>query len=105
MGKYEELTEARKLFGIDEEETMAEVKRKINALLKKWHPDTGGGKDADGGARNAKTTALLKAKRIIMDYCAGYKISFSESDVEKYLSPEERWMRNFGNDHVWGGNA
>ncbi len=103
MGTYEKISEARELFGIGEAETLAGVKRKINALLKTWHPDTGGGEE-DGGARNAKTAALLEAKKIIMDYCNGYKISFSREDIEKYLSPEERWMRNFGDDHVWGGN-
>ncbi|MBN2352445.1 MAG: hypothetical protein JXD23_07740 [Spirochaetales bacterium] len=104
MGKYEELAEARALFGIEEEETMAVVKRKINALLKKWHPDTGSGKEGDG-ARNAKTAALVGAKKIIMKYCEGYRISFGREDVERYLSPEERWKRNFGGDHVWGGNG
>jgi hypothetical protein len=99
MGKYEEITKARELLGLDEAETMGEVKKKINALLKRWHPDKGAGADKE---RHEKTTGLLRAKKTIMDYCDGYKISFCESEVNKYLSPEEKWMKNFGDDHVWG---
>ena len=101
MGRFEDITKARGLLGLNEAETWGEVKRKINALLKTWHPDTGSG---ESGARREKTEALLNAKKIIMDYCDEYKISFSEGEVKKYLPQSERWMKRFGEDHVWGGN-
>jgi hypothetical protein len=102
MSTYDDLSEARNMFGIAEAETMGEVKRKVNILLKQWHPDTG----PDGsGERNKKTTALLQAREIIMHYCDAYKISFSEREVNKYLSPREKWLQRFGDDHIWGGGA
>jgi hypothetical protein len=99
MGKFEEISKARELFNLDEAETIGAVKKKINALLRRWHPDKGDGVDKE---RHEKTTAFLQAMKIIMDYCDGYKISFSEDEVYKYLSPEEKWMKKFANDHVWG---
>jgi hypothetical protein len=99
MTRYEDITEARKLFGIAEAETIGDVKKKINALIKRWHPDTG------SGERKEKTTALLKSKKVIMDYYDTYKISFRESTVNKYPSPGKLWLKCFGNDHVWGGGA
>jgi DnaJ-class molecular chaperone len=99
MGKYENITEARKLFGINEHETTGEIKRKIRRYIKEWHPDTGRGR---GDAGKEKSISLIKAKKIIMDYLDNYKISFGKDEIEKYLSPHELWMRQFGNDHIWG---
>ncbi len=101
MGRYEDITAARALLGLNEAETLGEVKRKINTLLKAWHPDTG---VDQAGKRREKTEALLNAKKVIMEYCDEYKISFAEDEVKKYLPQSERWMKRFGGDHVWGEN-
>jgi curved DNA-binding protein CbpA len=102
MGKYDEITEARKILGLNSEETLKEIKRKINALIKKWHPDIS---KIKGDDPTKKSITLLKAKKIIMDYCENYKISFSEQEINKYLSPEELWAKKFGKDHIWGDNT
>jgi hypothetical protein len=99
MGKYENITEARKLFGLKEYETIRHIKRKINRRIKEWHPDTSHEK---GETSKEKSISLIKAKKIIMDYIDNYKISFGKDEIEKYLSPQELWMLQFGNDHIWG---
>ncbi|RPJ08888.1 MAG: J domain-containing protein [Spirochaetaceae bacterium] len=101
MGKYEDLSSAREMFGISESETMGEIRRKMNIMLKKWHPDSG---DQDREKSNEKTALLIEARKIIIEYCDTFKISFDKADVDKRLSPDELWKKSFGADHVWGGN-
>ncbi|MEJ2665116.1 MAG: hypothetical protein P8107_13925 [Spirochaetia bacterium] len=102
MGKYEQILGAMKMFGLNEHETMAEIKRKINILIKQWHPDTA---RKQGRNNNDKAIAVIKAREILMNYLDNYKISFEKTEIEKYLSPQEQWMRQFGNDHIWGNGT
>jgi hypothetical protein len=102
MGKYEQITEAMKVFGLNEHETMAEIKRKINTLIKQWHPDTA--RKHDKG-NNEKSITVIKAREVLMNYLDNYRISFEKAEIEKYLPPQERWMRRFGNDHIWGNGT
>jgi len=99
MGKYEQITEARKILGLYEKETIREIKRKINTRIKEWHPDVSNKNDEES---KKKSVALIKAKEIIMDYLDNYKISFEKDEIEKYFSPQELWMNRFGHDHIWG---
>jgi preprotein translocase subunit Sec63 len=98
MGKYKEITEARKMLGLNEEETLRDIKKKIRALLKKYHPDTCDKGDVNS---NEKSMELIKAKQIILGYCDEYRISFHKDEIKKYLPPEELWSRQFGSDHIW----
>jgi len=96
--KYEEIIEAMTLFSLNEKETIKEIKRKINTRIKEWHPDTSNEEKEES---NEKSISLIKAKKIIMNYLENYKISFEKEEMEKYLSPQELWMSQFGNDHIW----
>jgi len=98
VGKYEEITEARRLFGIKETDSIKEIKRKINAQLKDWHPDTSG---HEGELSKEQAIPLLKARKAIMKYLDCYLISFAKEEVEKYLSPHEFWISRFGMDPMW----
>ena len=98
MGKYEEIIEAKSLFSLNEKETIGEIKRKINTLIKEWHPDVC---NKDEEISKEKSISLIKAKEVIMEYLENYKISFEKAEIEKYLSPQEIWMSQFGNDHIW----
>ncbi|MBN1695866.1 MAG: J domain-containing protein [Spirochaetales bacterium] len=99
MGKYECITEARKLFGIKESQTIREIKRLIKNKIKAYHPDTN---RENGEACTEKAASLIKAKEIIMDYLDTYRISFKKEEVEKYIGPDELWKRRFGSDPLWG---
>ena len=37
-----------------------------------------------------------------MNYLVNYRISFEKDEIEKYLSPQELWMNQFRDDHIWG---
>ena len=100
MGTYEDLEAARELFGLGEQETIKSIKKKINEQIKLHHPDTGGDNQA---LKEEKSISLIKAKKAIMGYVEKYRISFKADEVEKYLSPHERWIQQFGNDPIWGG--
>lgn len=99
MGKYEEIRRAREVLGLGEAATLPEIKNRFRTLLKEWHPDVSG---EDQEVRREKTIAIIQAYRVIMDYCAHYRFSFSREEVERYLSPEEMWAKHFGRDPIWG---
>ncbi|MBN1525846.1 MAG: hypothetical protein JW904_15315 [Spirochaetales bacterium] len=96
---YDDIMKAKELFGLKDTETVKELQRKINKRIREWHPDVSEKNEADS---KEKSIVLLQAKKVLMDYMDAYKISFEKKEVEKYLSPGERWMSQFGNDHIWG---
>ena len=99
MGRYEEITKARKVLELDEFATVKEIKNQYRTLLKEWHPDLCRENDA---IRKQKTIEIINAYRIIMDYCEQYRFSFSKEEIKKYMSPEELWAKQYGKDPIWG---
>jgi hypothetical protein len=99
MEKYEQIAAAMNMFDINELDTISAIKKKIAARLKQWHPDTAGKDQKDA---KEKSISLIAAKKLIMDYIDNYRISFKKEEIAKHLSPEEFWMRQFGNDPMWG---
>ena len=97
--KYEKITEARLLLELPEEATMKEIKMKYKSLAMKWHPDKS---KADPVQCHEMMQKINAAYQMIMAYCESYKFSFKQESVEKYLSPIERWMDQFGTDPLWG---
>jgi DnaJ-class molecular chaperone len=99
MGKYEEITKARQVLGLDDFITLKEIKNKYRELLKEWHPDL---HKKHKAVRKEKTIEIINAYKTIVDYCEQYRFSFSKKEVEKYMSPEEQWVKQFGKDPIWG---
>ena len=99
MGKYEEITKALQILGLYESATLKDIKNNYKNLLKAWHPDLH--KENEEICKE-KTIEIIDAYRIIMDYCDNYKFSFSKEEIEKYMSPEEFWVKQFGKDPIWG---
>jgi DnaJ-class molecular chaperone len=99
MGKYEEITKALQILGLYEFATLKEIKNKYRELLKEWHPDLCRGNE---DIRKEKTIEIINAYRIIMDYCEQYRFSFSQEEIEKYISADEFWAKRFGSDPIWG---
>lgn len=96
---YKELTEARKVLQLPQETNLNMIKSRYRALLKQWHPDTC---PEDEAICHEMTQKIVTAYREIMAYCNQYSISFTHDAMRSYLSPEERWMEQFGNDPMWG---
>ena len=72
-------------------------RRKYRALLKQWHPDTC--LDAQESCHEM-TQKIVAAYTEIMAYCNQYSISFTREAMKSYLSPEERWMEQFGDNFM-----
>jgi curved DNA-binding protein CbpA len=99
MGKYEEITKARIILELNEFATLKEIKNRYRALLKKWHPDLC---RENEDIRKEKTIEIIHAHRTILHYCEQYRFSFAREEIEKYISPEELWTKQFGKDPIWG---
>lgn len=81
------------MLGLPEMATMAEIRRRYRALMKKWHPDTASeGREAC----EAMSRRIQAAYQTIQAYCADYRYRFTREEVERYVSAEEWWMRRFG---------
>ena len=93
---FDELRQARELFGLPEHATRAEVTDRYRRLVKESHPDLHGGRDDD------RIRRITAAYRVLRDYCDTYTFSFS---YDEFLdqNPEERLRMQFANDPLWGG--
>ena len=98
-GRYEEITNARKILGIGEECTIAEIKQSFRDLIRVWHPDKS---HNDTETYKRKSQEIIEAYRIIMTYCRDYKIPFTKESIDKYRTKEELWWEQYGNDPMWG---
>lgn len=93
---FEELDRARRLFGLHERATLAEIKARHRALAKRFHPDRGEGGDGD------RMRLVNAAYRLLIDYCAGYRFGFSRDEFFEQ-NPEERLREQFAQDAIWRG--
>ena len=91
---YDDLLEALKVFDLSENATLREIRKRHRRLVKAYHPDHGNS-DSDEIRR------INQAYKILGDYCANYRYTFS---LDEYLlqHPEERIQRQFYDDPVWG---
>ncbi len=102
MGLYDEITWARKILDIPDRATMESIKERYKEEIKKWHPDTC---NENKALCEEKTKEIIKAFKILLDYCNKYNISFSKEEVEKYISEAEFWAKKFGDDPLWGNSG
>ena len=96
--RFEIITQAREILELPESATLEQIQRKYKQLIKKWHPDKN---ISEPGLTENKTREIIQAYKTIMQYCDHYQFSFSQQEVEKYLSDRERWFRQFGCDPIW----
>ncbi|PLX75078.1 MAG: molecular chaperone DnaJ [Desulfuromonas sp.] len=92
---FDDLTEALKIFGLSNQATLDEIRKRYRALAREHHPD-------HGGEDPEKMGRINLAYKLLRDYCANYRFTFS---LDEYLkqNPEERMQRQFYDDPVWGG--
>lgn len=93
---FDELTNARHLFGLAERANFAEIRTTYRRLVRECHPDLHDGQDDD------RIRAIIAAYRILREYCDGYDFSFQQDEFLRQY-PDE-WLRmQFANDPLWGG--
>jgi hypothetical protein len=93
--EYQDLEEALGVFSLTGRATLQEIKARHRTLVKRFHPDAGGG-DAE------RIRQINAAYQVIMAYCRDYRFAFSR---EEFLEqrPEERLRQQFAQDPIWGG--
>ena len=91
---YAQLQEALRVLGLGERSALGEIKARHRELVKRHHPDTG----------NADPEMIRKvnaAYRTVSDYVSAYRFSFAEDEFYEQ-NPEERILRQFADDPLWG---
>lgn len=100
MARYTagEVRNAARVLELGEQASLNDIRERYAALLKRWHPDAGGGDQAE---RHEMTIRIVEAYRILHDYCMTYEFSFAEGDIRRRKSAEEIWRERFGDDPIW----
>lgn len=95
MVAFKEISEARKVLGLEESATLREIKDAYKRLTLRYHPDRC--KDDKKKECEEMFKKIAHANDIIMAYCAGYKYSFKEKDAKKNTMDKETYehLRRF----------
>jgi DnaJ-class molecular chaperone len=93
---FDDLNQARQLFGLPERATLREIKSRHRALVKRFHPDQGERGDHE------QMRQVNAAYRLLIDYCTGYRFSFTRDEFFEQ-NPEERLREQFAQDAIWRG--
>ena len=102
MDLFQKISDAREILELPERATIAEIKANFKRLLNQWHPN----KCSDDIERcNEMTGKITAAHKTVIEYCNRYSYSFSVEEVANYLSEEELWMEQFGNEPLWGNDG
>jgi DnaJ-class molecular chaperone len=91
---YADLKTSLHLFGLGEHASLREIKARHRALVKRCHPDTGQENDPE------MIRQVNAAYRVLLDYVAEYRFSFSEEEFYEQ-NPEERMWQQFKTDPLW----
>ena len=92
MANFEEIDEARRLLGLAEVATLREIKQAYRKKAFRHHPDTSSNED---NAQSEETMKRLNwAYKLLMEYCAHYKYSFTEEGVAGTY-PYDEYLRKY----------
>ncbi len=85
---FTELKEAQTVLGLNDRATLKEIKTRHRELVKKFHPDTGNKQEPE------TIRAVNSAYKVITDYLAEYRFSFTEEEFYEQFE-EENIRRQF----------
>jgi len=92
---YAELQESLRVLGLGERSSLGEIKARHREMVKRHHPDAGNAGDPD------TIRKVNAAYRKVSDYLSEYRFCFAEDEFYEQ-NPEERILRQFADDPVWG---
>ncbi|MDY0391197.1 MAG: J domain-containing protein [Desulfobulbus oligotrophicus] len=102
--QWQAIERARKVLGLGESATLAEIKRNYRRLSKLHHPDTAEIETAGDSDTMYRITA---AYELLLQYCSEYRFPLhreeEEQDALDMYDPEDWWRARFGRDPVWNG--
>lgn len=93
---WQKIAAARTLLGLAESASVPEIRKAYRRLSKQHHPDLAVEK-SDAGRQMQEITL---AYRLLLDYCADYKIPLIPGLGENKAA-EDWWMDRFGHDPLW----
>jgi DnaJ-class molecular chaperone len=97
MANFDEIDEARGVLGLGGAATLKEIKSAYRRLAHRHHPDM----HTNATEENDMIMKKLNwAYKLLLNYCADYKVSFGEEDVGRTYPYEEhmrKWRENWFN--------
>jgi hypothetical protein len=90
--EWQAIDRARKVLGLGERATLAEMKKAYRRLSMKHHPDTR--RDVPGDDREMMSR-LTEAYNLLMRYCEAYRFPLVPPENHVY-DAEDWWMDRFG---------
>ncbi|RLC35348.1 MAG: J domain-containing protein [Candidatus Nealsonbacteria bacterium] len=92
MASFKEIEAAKKLLGLRETASLKEIKEAFRRLSFRYHPDRS---KEDNKLQNEEMMKKLNwAYRILLDYCARYKYTFTKEDWKRAY-PEEAYFEKY----------
>ena len=98
MANFEEIDAARRLLGLGERASLAQIKEAYRRLAWKYHPD----RCPEGQGGGEAMRQLNQAYRLLLAYCEEFPISFRREEVER-LAPELDYLDRFYSE--WFGKG
>ncbi len=96
MANFKEIDEARSLLGLGETATLKEIKQAYRGKAFRHHPDT---RRDESDAQGEKLMQKLNwAYKLLTEFCAHYKYSFTEKAVARAY-PHDEYLRKYS--HGW----
>lgn len=94
-----EIDQARRLLGLGELASIAEIKTAYRQMCKKWHPDV----VEDEATATRRMKDINAAYQLLLKYCETYRFSFSPEEVESF-DPDRWWYQRFG-DNIYASSG
>ena len=91
MADFEEIDRARELLGLREFASLKEITRAYRKKAFLYHPDKSGNQSAEGEEEMKK---LNQAYKLLSEYVAQYKYSFTEQDVMRAY-PDDDYLKRY----------
>ena len=95
--EWQAIEEARRVLGLGERATLAEIKEAYRRLSKEHHPDTRAEKEPEDTEMMYRLTA---AYRLLLRYCEEYRFPLVPPAGDIY-DAEDWWLDRFGQDPLW----
>lgn len=91
MANFEEIDKARRLLGLGEFASLKDIKRAYRKRAFLYHPDKSSSQSAEGEEMMKR---LNRAYKLLREYVAQYKYSFTEEDVRRAY-PDDDYLRRY----------
>ncbi|MFO7760711.1 MAG: J domain-containing protein [Thermodesulfobacteriota bacterium] len=97
---WKKIDAARKVLGLGEKATLAEIKEAYRFQAKRNHPDLAAGGREAKQKQKCSMQEITDAYQVLLAYCKNFSYPLVRPDNEE-VDPEDWWMDRFGQDPLW----